>query len=796
MTEHLELSEFLSAPAPYYCGYKASDIGQCIYKIRDDTVRPRHFLGVDNADEIEAILSDREGHSLHEVIDGDEPLRPVIDFDLPIETLNAITPKLSGGQAKNILCRAFKDTCLKIFPEWDKKTMAIAESSDEKKISLHVSTYGMRLPNIARVAMFTELVRKKLPAGLQDKGIVDNIANKSSFSLRMLGSPKYNEKTGEHVREKKAIQPKDGTIFDFMIHPPNDESEIIKNSPLLDIPEPKVQRIDDTNSETTEAEFELVETLLKEAGIEGYSLSYPSENFPNKFPLSRISSSHCLICDREHDSEHGYIIRNKKSYSFFCYRANNDREPGSRKTSIKLTISETALDREQKLPSPTKLDRSRISDPNDHFVWGDLIDMCTSGQKFSCSEVYEAIQATVACIQTTSRLWVLKIEDTNGGLYFDMAPKLDLDDYKINILEYGGESIKIKSLISQAVTKGLILYRNINFLPYPLNTSAHNTKFFNLFIGFLAKPAPKLNKEIMDPILWHVKNVICSGDERLDEYIWNWWAYLVQKPEMKPRTILVLKSTLQQCGKNIITDFIGDKVLGSHLHFATSDLEKILGRFNSAIQARKLIVMNETGMSSGKWHRFNGHLKLLITEQMVAIERKGLETIRINDYAGYIVTSNQDALLKIDIGDSRIVCFDVSACCRGNIPYFDRLGEVLDHPDAPGVVLSYLLNRNLTNWSPGKIPATKMKIETMRRQLPNPIRFIIDYIVSWPENCINRFSCKKVYQDYLEWCECNGEKPLAKKDAGTKFSLISIDRTRSRENGVRVYQYISTAPRS
>ncbi|PKB95305.1 hypothetical protein RhiirA5_386097 [Rhizophagus irregularis] len=83
-----------------------------------------------------------------------------------------------------------------------------------------------------------------------------------------------------------------------------------------------------------------------------------------------------------------------------------------------------------------------------------------------------------------------------------------------------------------------------------------------------------------------------------------------------------------------------------------------------------------------------------------------------------------------------------------------------------------------------------MKIETMRRQLPNPIRFIIDYILPWPENCINRFSCKKVYQDYLEWCECNGEKPLAKKDAGTKFSLISIDWTRSRDNGVRVYQYI------
>src|SRR3989337_2412024 len=105
MTEQFELSEFLSdASAPHYQGYRASDIGASPYKIRDDSVKPRHFLGTDNADEIEAILTEREGHSLHEIIDGDEPLRPIIDFDLLVEILDAITPKLSSGQAKNLLC--------------------------------------------------------------------------------------------------------------------------------------------------------------------------------------------------------------------------------------------------------------------------------------------------------------------------------------------------------------------------------------------------------------------------------------------------------------------------------------------------------------------------------------------------------------------------------------------------------------------------------------------------------------------------------------------------------------------
>ncbi|EXX74189.1 hypothetical protein RirG_053430 [Rhizophagus irregularis DAOM 197198w] len=252
-----ELSEFLNAPTPYYCGFKAFDIGQCQYKIRDDSVRPRHFLGADNEDGIEAILSEREGHSLHEIIDGDEPLRPIIDFDLLVEALNAITPKLSSGQAKNLLCRAFRDTCLEIFPEWDKETMSIAESSDKKKISLHVLTFGMRLPNITKVSAFTELVRKKLPAGLQKKGIIDNIANIGSFksfSLRILGTPKYDKKTDKHVRIKKVIRPKDRSIFDFMIRPPNNDFRVI-DSPLLVVPESEVNRCskenNDTSSETT-----------------------------------------------------------------------------------------------------------------------------------------------------------------------------------------------------------------------------------------------------------------------------------------------------------------------------------------------------------------------------------------------------------------------------------------------------------------------------------------------------------------------------------------------------------------
>ena len=47
-------------------------------------------------------------------------------------------------------------------------------------------------------------------------------------------------------------------------------------------------------------------------------------------------------------------------------------------------------------------------------------------------------------MQGTSKLWILKHKDAENGLYFDMAPKLNLAKFKIKIIEHKGESVKLK----------------------------------------------------------------------------------------------------------------------------------------------------------------------------------------------------------------------------------------------------------------------------------------------------------------------------------------------------------------
>ncbi|RHZ87250.1 hypothetical protein Glove_38g61 [Diversispora epigaea] len=478
-----------------------------------NSVKPRQFFGTDSEDGIETIFAEHQGHSLHEFIGGDYPLRPFIDFDLLQEKLNKIDPKLTRKEAYFVLIGAFREVCIEIYPKWEIKTLTIASSCDQKKMSYHILTSGMKLKNITACALFTEFVCKKLPVDLQDKDIVDNIANKSPFSLQILGTPKIIKETNEHVRPKRAVIPENGTIFDFMLRPPNDEAPVIIVLSYLSRNQKQVEFLIWILNQRRQKfltlmlklaigiELGLVIKLLEEFDILRYELSPPRENFPNTFPLKRIAPAYCPLCEREyeykepHNSDNAYVVRNKKSYSFYCQHTNNNREVGSRKPSIKLTFKESVTEQENNLLVPLKSENSKISDPNDHFIWGDLVRMCTSKKKFTCTKVYDVIQTILACV----------VFPHFSGL-------------NINLVELGGESIGLKSLIDRTYDNGGITYDNIDFMPYSPNVTPSKTNFFNLFLRFKAKLTPQINYDLINPITWHIENIWCNGDKTLSEY--------------------------------------------------------------------------------------------------------------------------------------------------------------------------------------------------------------------------------------------------------------------------------------
>lgn len=94
-----------------------------------------------------------------------------------------------------------------------------------------------------------------------------------------------------------------------------------------------------------------------------------------------------------------------------------------------------------------------------------------------------------------------------------MGFKLDISKLTINIVELNGKAIKLQSLLENAFNISLIVYADINFLPYSPNAIPSKTEFFNLFLGFKAKPTSHINYDLVNLIVWHIENIWCNGNK-------------------------------------------------------------------------------------------------------------------------------------------------------------------------------------------------------------------------------------------------------------------------------------------
>ncbi|PKK56196.1 hypothetical protein RhiirC2_800542 [Rhizophagus irregularis] len=220
-----------------------------------------------------------------------------------------------------------------------------------------------------------------------------------------------------------------------------------------------------------------------------------------------------------------------------------------------------------------------------------------------------------------------------------------------------------------------------------------------------------------------------------------------------------------RCGKNILTDFIGERILGRENFLSTTRLEDVMGRFNAAS---------------------------LITEPYICIEEKEIDVKVIDDFAGYMILSNHAMPIRIEMGDERYVALNVSAKYKGNREYFGSLIKVLENQDTASSFISYLLSRDLTSFNPRTIPNTQMKQELIEASIPNLQRFLQYYLeIMWPDNCDTlEIPCTNFYSTYQNWCSEKGEN---KTLSDNKFSMEIkqfAPKIRVSRSGTRINYYI------
>lgn len=232
---------------------------------------------------------------------------------------------------------------------------------------------------------------------------------------------------------------------------------------------------------------------------------------------------------------------------------------------------------------------------------------------------------------------------------------------------------------------------------------------YNIWRGWAVQPDPNAS---CDLFLAHVRDVICAGSEREYRWLLGWMAHLVQHPEQKPGTAVVLRGD-KGAGKDTVGHYLG--ALFPRHHVTISQPDHLTGRFNAHMETAILIHLEE-----GYWagdHRAEGVLKNLITCQTLEIERKGIDPYKIDHFGRLLITSNAEWVVPATPGERRFFVLDVSSARAKDTGYFGAIWKEQAQGGA-GALLHFLQSHDLTGFDVRNPPETaalmRQKLEGLR----------------------------------------------------------------------------------
>ena len=225
-------------------------------------------------------------------------------------------------------------------------------------------------------------------------------------------------------------------------------------------------------------------------------------------------------------------------------------------------------------------------------------------------------------------------------------------------------------------------------------------EIWNVWTGFNVRPEKVIDNSIIEPILYHIKEVYCCGDERKYNCFLDWLTHLVKEPSKKIGTAFILRGP-QGAGKNIILDWFGRSVIGSQHYHEYNCMEDLLNRFNSDSEYKIFCICNEIS-NWGGCLKTNDILKNRITNQRTRIEKKGIDAVSAEDYQNFIFTTNNDWVVRVTSDDRRYNVLETSAKHKGDAQYFSKLARCLEQVETAEHFLGYLFSRPLNCVCGGK----------------------------------------------------------------------------------------------
>ena len=305
-------------------------------------------------------------------------------------------------------------------------------------------------------------------------------------------------------------------------------------------------------------------------------------------------------------------------------------------------------------------------------------------------------------------------------------------------------------------------YDKIDFLP--MQQAPPN--IYNTFNGYQAEKTELIKNDIENSLMIkHIKN-LCKNDDIVFNYFIKFIANLLQSPHKISKTAIILKS-VQGCGKDTFFDWFGNNILGSNYYINTDKAELIFGRFNSCIENKILIVMNET---NGKdTFSINENIKCAITAKENNIEHKGKAPYKNTNNIAYVFLTNNENPVKVPHDDRRFCGIECENNIANNYEYFTNLNNEINNKEYDRAFFNYLMGVDVNNYDfTNNRPITSFYNNMKELNIPIMVKFFENMIDKYNSSTIINFTSSNLYDNFNNFIKENNFKI---EYTSTKFGL-------------------------
>lgn len=271
---------------------------------------------------------------------------------------------------------------------------------------------------------------------------------------------------------------------------------------------------------------------------------------------------------------------------------------------------------------------------------------------------------------------------------------------------------------------------------------------YNLWKGFACEARPGK----CDLLLAHIRDNVCGGNTTYSEYMINWMARCVQKPDTPGEVAVILRGRMGT-GKGVFIKAFGS-LWGRHF-LQVTDSKHLVGSFNAHLRDCVVLFADEAFYAGDKKHE--AILKGLVTEETIMIEGKGVDAEMSPNFVHLLMASNSDWVVPAGADERRYFVLDVSDLKMQDKAYFRAIREELENGGREAL-LHYLMTRDISKFDVRQFPKTsalqEQKLLSMSTEEQWWYEKLMDGRNSFRhDNWVGEVLKSDIQADYLHWCE-------------------------------------------